>query len=93
MEGTPRLCLAKNNVTLANNHPKHQYQPPRSSYNSGQNFLKKMWSDQGLPLVQKTVFILAKFVNRWCAAACSMPSVWKSSPLAIIQTQKSGQLL
>lgn len=93
LEGTPSLCLAQNNVMLANNHSQCQYQLPCSSYSSGQNFLEEMWSDQGLFLVQKTYFILAEAVNRWCVAPYNTSSIWRSSPLSIIQASKSGLLL
>lgn len=56
-------------------------------------FLDQMWSDQGFFLVQKTFFILDEVVNMRCAALCNTPSVWRSSPLSLIQAPKSGQLL
>lgn len=93
LEGTPSLSMAQNNVMLANNYSQCQYQPPCSSYSSGQNFFEKMWSDQGLFLVQNKYFFLAEAVNRWHAAPCNTPSIWRSSPLSIIQASKSDQLL
>lgn len=93
-EYTPSLCLAQNNVTLANSHSQGQCQPPCFSYSSGQNFLEIIWSDHGLFLVQKTVYILAEVVNRWQGALCNTLSVWRSSPPSVIQAApKSGQLL